>query len=152
MLQIAERTKLVSVQFGRWNVNGKAIDQDYLKRVKACIAAYGPDDARVYASSNLAILFHAFHTTKESRRELQPQVTQFGLIITWDGRLDNRVDLILQLGNGLTLDSTDLSIVVAAYEKFGTDCFAKFIGDWAISIVDLKERALILAKATGLST
>lgn len=136
----------MSVQFGRWNVNGKAIDQDYLKRVKACIAAYGPDDARVYASSNLAILFHAFHTTKESRRELQPQVTQFGLIITWDGRLDNRVDLILQLGNGLTLDSTDLSIVVAAYEKFGTDCFAKFIGDWAISIVDLKERALILAK------
>jgi asparagine synthase (glutamine-hydrolysing) len=46
----------------------------------------------------------------------------------------------------LTISSTDVSIVAAAYEEWGTDCFAKLIGDWALSIGDVKSRSLILAK------
>ena len=34
----------------------------------------------------------------------------------------------------------------AAYEKWGTNCFAKLIGDWALSIWNPLGRSLILAK------
>src|SRR5437667_2806106 len=123
----------MSVQFGRWNFDGKPVDRDYLEKAKASIAPYGPDDSGFYSKGSISILYHAFHTTKESRRETQPHVTDSG-VVTWDGRLDNRAELIRQLRNVLTISSTDVSIVAAAYEEWGTDCFAKLIGDWALSI------------------
>jgi asparagine synthase (glutamine-hydrolysing) len=136
----------MSVQFGRWNLDGKPVDMDYLEKVKPVIAPYGPDDSGSYAKTSISILYRAFHTTNESRHEMQPHVTDSGAVITWDGRLDNRAELIHQLRDVLAFSSTDVSIVAAAYEEWGTDCFAKLIGDWALSIWDANSRLLILAK------
>jgi len=136
----------MSVQFGRWNTDDKPVGRDYLEKVKSVIAPYGPDDGGSYSRANISILYHAFHTTNESRRESQPHVTESGAIITWDGRLDNRADLISHFRDHLTISSTDVSILAAAYEEWGTDCFAKLIGDWALIVWDAKSRSLILAK------
>ncbi len=136
----------MSVQFGRWNFDGKPADRDYLEKAKASIAPYGPDDAGSYSKNNISILYHAFHTTKESRRETQPHITSSGVILTWDGRLDNRADLIRQLSGAVTVTSTDVAMVAAAYEYWGSDCFAMLIGDWALSLWDPHTRSLILAK------
>ncbi len=138
----------MSVQFGRWNVDGKPLDRDYLENVKLVIAPYGPDDGDSCTKPGISILYRPFHTTKESRRETQPHITESGAIITWDGRLDNRAELIRRLRDVLTIGSTDVSIAAAAYQKWGTDCFANLIGDWALSIWDPHIRALILAKDT----
>ena len=119
----------MSIQFGRWNSDGKPIDQTYLAKVKPIIAPYGPDDEGAYAISNVSILYRAFHTTKESRRETQPHVSGSGVVITWDGRLDNRAELIRCLRDVLTISATDVSIVAAAYEEWGTNCFARLVGD-----------------------
>jgi asparagine synthase (glutamine-hydrolysing) len=136
----------MSVQFGRWNWDGKAVDQTYLAKVKPVIAPYGPDDEGTYAISNLSILFRTFHTTKESHCETQPHVSESGVVITWDGRLDNRAELIRRLRDVLTISATDVSIVAAAYDEWGVNCFAKLVGDWALSIWDAKSRSLLLAK------
>jgi asparagine synthase (glutamine-hydrolysing) len=69
-----------------------------------------------------------------------------GSIITWDGRLDNREQLIDRLRGDLCSASTDLSIIAAAYERWGIDCLSKLIGDWALSIWDPRSRSLVLAK------
>ncbi len=136
----------MSVQFGRWNLDGKPVDMDYLEKVKSVIDPYGPDDSGSYAKTGITILYRAFHTTKESRRETQPRVTESGAVIAWDGRLDNRAELIRYLRDVLTINSTDVSIVAAAYEEWGSDCFPKLIGDWALSIWDANSRSLVLAK------
>jgi asparagine synthase (glutamine-hydrolysing) len=136
----------VSVQFGRWNFDSKPVDRNYLEKVTPVIAPYGPDGGGSYSKGNISILYHAFHTTKESRREEQPHVMASGAVITWDGRLDNRAELIRKLRDVLTINSTDLSIVAAAYEQWGTDCFAMLIGDWALSVWNPSTRSLILAK------
>ena len=136
----------MSVQFGRWNLDGKPVDPTYLEKVKPVIAPYGSDDEGAYTISNLSILYRAFHTTKESRRETQPHVGESGTIITWDGRLDNRAELIRRLRDVLTISATDVSIVAAAYKEWGANCFAKVVGDWALSIWDATSRSLLLAK------
>lgn len=136
----------MSVQFGRWNFDGKPVDRDYLEKVKPVIAPYGPDDGGSYSKSNTSILYRAFHTTKESRREEQPHITASGAVVTWDGRLDNRPELIGDLTDVVTNGSTDVAIVAVAYERWGTDCFAHLIGDWALSIWNPNRRSLILAK------
>ncbi len=95
----------------------------------------------------MRILYRAFHTTKESRREKQPHLSSSsGAVITWDGRLDNRAELISELSDSLTNGSTDVAIVAIAFEKWGANCFAKLIGDWALSIWNPGSRSLIMAK------
>ena len=140
------RDPIMSVQFGRWNLDGKAVDRNYLEEVKRTLAPYGPDDDGSYSKSNLSILYCAFHTTRESRQARQPHITDSGTVITWDGRLDNRTELVGLLQNGLMVSSADIAIVAAAYERWGAGCFAKFLGDWALSIWDPTARSLILAK------
>lgn len=136
----------MSAQFGRWNFNGKPVDRDYIEKVTPLLHPYGPDIGSLYAKGNISILYRAFHTTKESRRETQPFATASGAILTWDGRLDNRDDLIRQLHGSLHISATDVEIVAAAYDSWGSDCFAKLIGDWALSIWDPCSCSLTLAK------
>ena len=136
----------MSVQFGRWNFDGLAISPEYVEKARAALAPYGPDTDESYSKPGLTILFRAFRTTKESHRESQPHVLASGTVITWDGRLDNRKELISELRSGLKADSTDLDIVSKAYETWGTKCFAKLIGDWALSIWDPRNQTVLLAK------
>jgi asparagine synthase (glutamine-hydrolysing) len=136
----------MSVQFGRWSFGGKPLAADRRKRISAKLAACGPDGDYFWSDKGIDILYRPFHTTKESRLEIQPCLLASGPILTWDGRLDNRSDLLLQLRPALPADSSDVAIVAAAYEHWGADCFASLIGDWALSLWDARERSLILAK------
>jgi asparagine synthase (glutamine-hydrolysing) len=136
----------MSVQFGRWNWEGQPPAPDYIEKVSATLAPYGPDSNESYSNGGVKILYRAFHTTKESRHEKQPCISSSGAVITWDGRLDNRADLINELRDSLTIMSTDVAIVEAAYEKWNTNCLAKLIGDWALSIWDPRDRSVLLAK------
>lgn len=136
----------MSAQFGRWNFEGEPPTPEYIEKVSVTLAPYGPDSDESYSNGGIRILYRAFHTTKESRRETQPHVSPSEPVITWDGRLDNRTELLSELRGSLTSDSTDLVIVGTAFEKWGTNCFAKLIGDWALSIWNHGNRSLILAK------
>ena len=136
----------MSVQFGRWNFEDQPPARDYIEKVSATLAPYGPDSNESYSKGGIYILYRAFHTTKESHREKQPWISPSGAIITWDGRLDNRAELISELRDSLTVDSTDVAIVAAAYEKWGANSLGKLIGDWALSIWNPRERSVLLAK------
>ena len=136
----------MSVQFGKCNFDGKPVDPEDLAEVRPVLAPYGSDGEGYICKDNFAVLYRAFHTTKESRREVQPHVCPSGAVITWDGRLDNREDLIGLLARETSASSTDLEIVAAAYECWGTDSFARLIGDWALSVWNPRKWSLFLAK------
>src|SRR5713226_3739482 len=110
---LKKRRHTLSVQFGRWNLDGRPADSEYLAKAEGMLAPYGPDGGRTYIKDSVGILFRALHTTKESRSEAQPHITPSGVVLTWDGRLDNRAELIRQLRHGLTIGSTDVSIAAA---------------------------------------
>ncbi|MGC0775702.1 MAG: hypothetical protein WCD68_00740, partial [Candidatus Acidiferrum sp.] len=136
----------MSIQFGRWNFDGKPVDRHYLEKVSPLISPHGPDGAGSYSKGDISILYRAFHTTEESRRESQPHVTSSGFILTWDGRLDNRAELIGRLRDLVTVHSTDVEIVSAAFEYWWEDSLSMLIGDWALSIWNPHTRSLTLAK------
>src|SRR6266550_1871266 len=142
----AEKERIMIVQFGRWNFEGQQPPPDYIEKVSAFLAPYGPDSNESYSKSGVKILYRGFHTTKESGHEKQPHISATGAVITWDGRLDNRAELVGELRDSLTIASTDVPIVAAAFEKWGANCFAKLIGDWALSIWNPINRSLLLAK------
>ena len=79
----------MSIQLGRWHFQSAPPAPRYLEKVQGALAGYGPDGTYSYSEIGVDILYAALHTTKESRREKQPQVTASGIVVTWDGRLDN---------------------------------------------------------------
>ena len=64
----------MSVQFGRWNFGGQPPAPDYIEKVCAVLAPYGPDSNERYDKGGVKILYRAFHTTEESHREVQPHI------------------------------------------------------------------------------
>jgi asparagine synthase (glutamine-hydrolysing) len=120
-------------------------DSDFTK-AQGLIAPYGPDGIASHREGGVAIAYGAFHTTKESRAEKQPHKTADGVVITWDGRLDNREELIRWLREAVDHDSADVEIVAALYARWGPGCFTRIWGDWALSIWNPRQASVILAK------
>jgi len=136
----------MSVQFGKWNLDGRPVEPREFEPVRPVLAEYGPDAEGCFCENNVGIIYRAFYTTKESRMENQPHISSSGLVITWDGRLDNRENLLEELKPDVWTNSTDVSIVAAAYEHWGNDAFRRLIGDWALSVWHPKDQVLVLAK------
>jgi asparagine synthase (glutamine-hydrolysing) len=135
----------MSVQFGKWNFDGAPIDRTYIRKVQEVLVPYGPDGCHEYTGPDIHLCYLPLHSSKESRSESQPYISLSGRVFTWDGRLDNRDQLIRGLGEPPS-DLSDVSIVAAAYERWGRDALPKIIGDWALSVFSPRDRTLLLAK------
>ena len=119
----------MSVQAGIWNFDGRPVDRTLIESYSRRLAKYGPDGESTFFDGSIAMLYRPFHTTGESRLERQPHISPAGNIITWGGRLDNGEELAAQLTDRPSIMMTDMDVVAAAFDRWGSDCFAKFIGD-----------------------
>ena len=141
----ASKENGMSVQAGIWNFDGRPVDQKLLTDLSESLEHQGPDGESFHVDGSIALLYRPFHTTAESRRERQPYISRRGFVLTWDGRLDNRDELIPELRSELEADPTDVAIVAAACDRWETDCFRRLVGDWAVSIWKPKLRELVFA-------
>lgn len=66
-------------------------------------------------------------------------------VLHWDGRLDNRSDLLLRLRESLQGEITNEAIARATYARWGTAGFVHLIGDWSLVLRDRESRTTILA-------
>ena len=66
-------------------------------------------------------------------------------VLHWDGRLDNRNDLLLRLRDSLAADNSNAAIARATYERWGVEGLVHLIGDWSVVIRDRANGATILA-------
>ena len=68
--------------------------------------------------------------------------------IAFDGRLHDRDDLIAacRACRHISPTSSDVELVSASYEIFGPDFARRLLGDFAVAIVDARERRMVLAR------
>src|SRR5216684_426232 len=119
----------MSAQVGIWNFDGKPADRILLGKLSSGLQQYGPDCSTAHIDGSIGMAYRAFHTSPESRLERQPYRSARGNMITWDGRLDNREELIPELWADLVDDRTDVAFVACAFDRWGTDCFRRLVGD-----------------------
>jgi asparagine synthase (glutamine-hydrolysing) len=136
----------VSAIAGIYRFDGAQADYAILTALGDGLERRGPDGCSEYKSGPIAMVYRPFHTNLESHLETQPFVSERGHVLCWDGRLDNREDLIHVLGNDLRDDRTDVAIVMTAYLKWGIDFLPKIIGDFALALWDPFARSLLLAR------
>jgi asparagine synthase (glutamine-hydrolysing) len=80
----------------------------------------------------------------EQRR---PQESEAATVLVADARIDDRRSLIAQLAGELRgRDPSEADLIEAAYLRWGPDCAAHLIGDFAFVVWDQRERRLIAAR------
>jgi asparagine synthase (glutamine-hydrolysing) len=141
-----KEANVMSVQAGVWNLDGSQLDEEFLGGISKAIADYGPDGEFSHFSGSLGMIYRPFHTTAESRLECQPHHSARENILTWDGRLDNRNELMADLASDLGPNHTDVGIVAAAFDRWETECFSKLIGEWALSVWQPHRKRVVLAR------
>lgn len=68
--------------------------------------------------------------------------------LTFNGEIYNYIELRQELkARGYTFRSTsDTEVIIAAYEEWGTACFSRFNGMWALALFDRNNNKLILSR------
>ncbi len=145
----SDRLGSVSGIAGICNLDGRPAERDLLERMTQAVSHRGPDGAGLWCDGSVGLGHRLLHSTPESTWESSPTTSPDGsLVITADARLDNRDELIVDVGsNGRRRgEITDPELVLAAYEKWGDNCPARLLGDFAFAIWDRRRRRLFCAR------
>ncbi|WP_162537104.1 asparagine synthase-related protein [Granulicella sp. WH15] len=134
----------MSIIFGLKRNDNEHVDEAQLMALSMATSRYAADGTSVRGGSRIGMGFQPYHTHQRSHLEHGPMVDDSGNIVTLDGRLDNHVELSSELG----LDNyvSDSTLILAAFERWGEQCFSRLIGDWAISLWSRHEDSLYLAR------
>jgi asparagine synthase (glutamine-hydrolysing) len=78
----------------------------------------------------------------------QPMARDGGLWVTYNGEMYNYVELRNELRSlGHVFRSTsDTEVLLAAYDEWGPDCFARMKGMWGLALLDGRRRKLVLCR------
>lgn len=135
----------MSIVFGICKPSGAFATRQELSRLASATHRYAPDGYSVVARGQIGMGFQPYHTHERSILESQPVVDAYGNMLVLDGRIDNYIDLsdLLDLRDCTLPDSL---IVLAAFQRWGEECFSRLIGDWALAIWAPDEQTLYLAR------
>ncbi len=62
--------------------------------------------------------------------------THSGHVLAWNGRLDNREELLSHFSYGFEGVKSDAAFVMAAYLKWGDEFLSRIVGDFVLSLYD----------------
>lgn len=116
-----------------------------LGALAAGLGPASPDGpVRTHAETGLAIAQADFRVWADEQP--RPRRSPRGHLIAWDGRLDNRDDVLLRLGPVMVGCAADAAVAAAAFERWGRDGLRALVGEWSLAIWDAADRTLHLAR------
>jgi asparagine synthase (glutamine-hydrolysing) len=135
----------MSIIFGIRKEREATVLESALNSMGNATQRYAPDGVSVYIRGRIGFGIQPFHTHSRSRLNSKIVNDSYRNVIALDGRLDNHAELRSALGIQKP-DPSDSEIILACFRKWGPDCFARLIGDWALALWSEKEHALYLAR------
>jgi len=118
-------------------------------RVMNSIQAHrGPDDDRIWVHSQGFVGFaHRRLSIIDLKTGSQPMTDASDNIICYNGEIYNYIELREQLKFGYSFrTNSDTEVILAAYNKWGTDCVNHLRGMFAFAIWDESKRQLFCAR------
>jgi asparagine synthase (glutamine-hydrolysing) len=135
----------MSILFGICQLDCQPVEESRLLELAEATRRYAPDGISVRTLGHVGMGMQPYRTHLRSALGEQPSVDGHGNMLTLDGRIDNYLELCEALGL-CGSQISDSAIVLAAFERWGEDCFRKLIGDWAVALWSYSDRSLFLAR------
>ncbi len=134
--------------FGLIHLDGSPLPHESLQSMRSAMAFWGPDGGNLWQDGPAGLGSLILFDTPEARLERVPVESARGFILTAEARLDNRPELIRDLGlspaDGPSMPDGDL--ILCAYETWGEETPHHLIGDWSFAAWHPAERKLFLAR------
>ena len=117
-----------------------------LSLIDGCLSQFAHDRKKRWVQGPVALVVLQREVTPEDFDETQPELLDNGLSMAFDGRIDERPELLDRLG----IDSqaknniTDSRLFAAAFEKWGGNAGRHVIGDYACAVWNQNNRELTL--------
>jgi asparagine synthase (glutamine-hydrolysing) len=132
---------------GVWNLDGKPVDRADVAALASAIAHRGPDGCGIWVAGAAGLACQLLRVTPESATEHQPAIDSRAMVLTFDGRLDNRTELLALIAPAVvSADDPDSTIVLAAWRMWGNSFLSRLQGDFALALFDPRAQTLILAR------
>jgi asparagine synthase (glutamine-hydrolysing) len=124
---------------------------DDIRRMTDAMRRGGPDDEGVYLDPDrpLAMGHRRLSLIDIGPSGHQPMADADGeLQIVFNGEIYNFRELrdALRGAGAVFATGSDTEVILKAYQQWGTDCFAKFNGMFALALLDRPHRRLVLAR------
>src|SRR4051812_28718117 len=131
---------------GIWNTDGRTLEPALLSTISAQVAHRGLDGYSSWIHESAGLSCYLTRNAPESISEIQPYIHD-GCVVVLDGRLDDRDELI----ESLAIDAFDEltpspNLIIAAYKKWGDNFVSRLNGDFALALLDMNQRKLLLAR------
>jgi asparagine synthase (glutamine-hydrolysing) len=107
------------------------------------------ESARAIEGFGIGLSHRRFSIIDLSPAGHQPLFSQDGTsCVVFNGEIYNYIELREELeGLGVTFRSnSDTEVLMEAYRMWGTECFSRFNGFWAIALYDFRQKRLILSR------
>lgn len=130
------------------NKNGKPIEQNILRAMNQKLFHRGPDNEGYFVKENIGIAMRRLSIIDINTGQ-QPIFNEDNTIgIVFNGEIYNFLELKKELvEKGHTFKTfSDTEVILHLYEDLKEDCVKKLRGMFAIAIIDIKEKKLLLAR------
>jgi asparagine synthase (glutamine-hydrolysing) len=147
----------VSALAGILDLRGERPSRAVLQRVLSPVRHRGAVHGEYFSDGGFALAVATFATTPEDEHTTQP-VIERGRCLGFDGRIDNRDDLIRALGPARDVDEhnqvegqsdaveSDAALALRAFSRWGDSFLQRLIGDFALALWQDDRRRLLLAR------
>ncbi len=129
--------------------DGRPVDPDLFARLLGELDHRGPAGSASHIDGPLAIGQQFLVRPEESGSAAWPLVDRGdGLVVAFEGRLDNRDELCRELGIelGVRPFTADAEICRSAYRRWNQSCLIRLVGAFALVVYDRERRLLLLAR------
>jgi asparagine synthase (glutamine-hydrolysing) len=130
---------------GMYSMDGAPAERETLRELSRALRPMGPDGEEFFAAAGVGMVYRPFHTDAASRGEVQPVSAGDGLVLAFDGRIDNEGELRGLLGLAAEPGLRGPALMLAVFRRWGADGFARVIGDFALALWDGSRKRLVLA-------
>jgi asparagine synthase (glutamine-hydrolysing) len=133
---------------GTLNFNDIRVSVADVQRMVSALRHRGPDSSGIL-DDRRAILGHTRLSIIDLSTGDQPMGTPDGRFwIVFNGEIYNYLELKRELtscGHVFATES-DTEVILAAYRQWGTECFGRLNGQWALAIWDRTRKSLLLSR------
>src|SRR3954451_3824804 len=124
---------------GIFYFDGRQVTQDDTAIALRCLTTRNRDSVSVASGPGIVLVQYPHDG---DRKRDTPRAD--GSVCHWDGRLDNRSDLIARLGFSRSEGANDCALALAIYSAEGWMGFRSLIGDWSLALWAPSEDSLYL--------
>ena len=123
-------------------------EENLIHKMNQATKHRGPDDSGIFVADKISLGHNRLSIIDLSSNGAQPMQSVDGnLAIVFNGEIYNYLELKQELENGYDFKTkSDTEVILAAYQRWGSDCVKKFNGIFAFAIWDKAKEELFLSR------